>query len=75
MNAETITLHGGPKHGETMVISDDTRDELVFKAFVSNKGEKGTRTCQYTRVHNNSEKPTHDFEWAGFSTPFVPVEA
>ena len=74
MSVEQIQLFGGPRHGETMAIPSGHHDNLELTQIVVVNKCKGTRTSQYTRVYTISGAPLHEFEWDGFSSPFVPLE-
>lgn len=69
---EVITLHGGPKHGITMAVPYDQGDVLDVESLVRAKGALGTRKGKYTRVTTRG-KPTHDFEWMGYTGPVSPM--
>lgn len=69
---EKISLHGGPRHGQEMVIPQG-HDDLEVEVLLTKAGQPhGTRSGHYTRVHNVSGSPSDEFEWSGFTTPFVP---
>ncbi len=73
MIAETITFYGGPRHGEKMAIPGSDTGDLEVTVALTNDRLKGTRKGHYTRVHNVAGNPSRDFEWAGFTAPFVPL--
>lgn len=71
---EQITLHGGPRHGQEMAIPEGHDDLKVDVVLTKSDRTKGTRKGHYTRVHTSAGNPMHDFEWSGYTTPFVPIE-
>lgn len=77
MSIEQIQLFGGPRHGQSLAIPDGGHDDLAVDITVLHRETKapGTRQGHYTRVHTVNAKPLSEFEWVGYSTPFVPLES
>lgn len=75
MDVEEITLYGGPRHGDKLPIPANDEQSLTLECFMTRHSDqvRGSRTGLYTRVHLVSGHPSHDFEWCGYSTPFVPM--
>ena len=71
---ENVTLYGGPKHGIEMAIPEGHDELKVDVIMTTAEHTTGVRSGHYTRVHNNSGHPSHDFEWAGYTSPFVPQQ-
>lgn len=72
MNVETVKLYGGPKHGEEHAIPAG-RDELrVETVMTAPDRTRGIRSGHYTRVHTVGGNSSNEFEWAGYTSPFVP---
>jgi hypothetical protein len=72
MSAETIKFHGGPRHNQMMAIPSGCDDLEVEVVMTTEDRTRGVRTGHYTRVNSISGHPSHDFEWSGFTSPFVP---
>lgn len=77
MKVEQIELHGGPRHGEVLAIPAGvgSSDDLAMSVVIKNPKTKalGFRQGHYTRVHKINANPTNQFEWIGFTSPFVPL--
>lgn len=70
---EHVELHGGPRHGEKMPIPSHYGDELTIEVIFPGP-PRTKRSGHYTRVHAAvTHKPESNFEWAGYTTPFVVI--
>lgn len=74
VEVENVSFYGGPRHGDVRTIPAG-KDDLPMEILLTQEREKGTRSGHYTRVHDNGGRPTSEFEWAGYTTPFVPLPA
>ncbi len=76
MVPQTVTLHGGPRHGEIVAIGDHTKMEIQVAAMESKRGKPSLlRTGLYTRVHDVSGRQTTEFEWVGYNdSEFLEIE-
>lgn len=75
MDIETVTLHGGPKHGAVENIPAGYGDTLQIEVLLTMKDIRGKRKGEYTRVHKVDGRPEPHFEWVGYSSPFVAIPA
>lgn len=68
MVPEKVTLHGGPKHGDTLMLKDRTTMHLVFASMDTHRDNTARlREGWYTRVHDVSGRQTDTFEWVGYT--------
>lgn len=72
MSVETVTLFGGPKHGDELAIPEGHDELKVDVVMTTADRTRGIRSGHYTRVHTVGGNPSHEFEWAGYTSPFVP---
>lgn len=70
--AETIEFHGGPRHGEAIMLPFDSVREIEVQVSFSVDGIPGHRRGKYTRVHDIGGLNQSDFEWDGYHTDFIP---
>lgn len=72
--AETVELHGGPRHGQTQSLPFSKATKIEIEVLFRVDGKHLRRIGCYTRVHDIAGKPEGHFEWAGYRTAYMPVE-
>lgn len=73
--AEQVELHGGPRHGQISTLPFDHSTKIEFEALFRVDGQPLRRRGVYTRVHDVSGKTLPDFEFSGYTTAYMPMEA
>jgi hypothetical protein len=73
--AEQVELHGGPRHGQVSNLPFPSATKMEVEVIFRVDGTHLRRRGFYTRVHDILGKAQPHFEWNGYTTAFMPMEA